>query len=262
VADYPPGARTGPRVIDDFELVWMLRGQAVYVTEDGEGTIPPGVLLLVRPGVRHSFAWDTGRPSRHGYVHFDHDLGPGTEVRRMTDHDPLAGLCAYLVWLGRERPDAWEDRVDMTLRFLLSAFIEGPLPIDDAGLPAPLAAAADHLRREWSSLPLRRLGVDELAASAGVSRSYLSRTFRAAFGRSVGVCLEGLRCSRAETLLLRTDMSIGSIARHCGFADLFHFSHRFARRYGIAPSAYRRRASPPSVLDDPGMGRLARAVWP
>lgn len=32
VADYPQGARMRPRVIDDFEFVWMLLGQALFVT--------------------------------------------------------------------------------------------------------------------------------------------------------------------------------------------------------------------------------------
>jgi AraC family transcriptional regulator len=60
----------GPRVIDDSEFVWMLRGQALFVTEGEERPLSPGHLLLVPPGVRHSFVWDRRRASRHGYVHF------------------------------------------------------------------------------------------------------------------------------------------------------------------------------------------------
>jgi AraC family transcriptional regulator len=95
-------------------------------------------------------------------------------------------------------------------------------------LPAPLSAVIDHLRHAWSHMPLRRVGVEELAATARVSRSYVNRPFQAEFGISAGAALEGLGCSRAETLLTRTDMMIGSIAQQCGFADLYHFSHRFA----------------------------------
>ncbi|MGH2658798.1 MAG: helix-turn-helix domain-containing protein [Actinomycetota bacterium] len=62
--------------------------------------------------------------------------------------------------------------------------------------------------------------------------------FQAEFGISAAAGLEGLRFSRAETLLTRTDMTISSIAHQCGFADLYHFSHRFARRYGVPPSVF------------------------
>jgi AraC-like DNA-binding protein len=59
-----------------------------------------------------------------------------------------------------------------------------------------------------------------------------------------------------------SDLTVGSIARHCGFADLYHFSHRFARRYGVPPSVYRDVGAPhPSAMDHPGVRRLAHAVW-
>jgi AraC-like DNA-binding protein len=268
VADYPAGARMAPRVIDDFEFVWMLRGQARFVTEDALA-LAPGRLLLVPAGVRHSFVWDERRSSRHGYVHFDPDRIGGrvaAEVRSrpMTQHDPLGGLCAYLLWLGQEQTDGWEQRANRTLRFLLELFTSEPLPSDELRvvLPAPLLAVVGLLRREWSQMPLRRLTVGELASAAHVSRSYLNRLFRTSFGISAAAALERLRCSRAETLLARTNMTIGSIAHQCGFADLYHFSHRFIRLYGLPPRRFRDEGSAaPSALDHAGVRRLAYAVW-
>lgn len=269
VADYPRAARMPPRVIDDFEFVWMLRGQARVLSVDEKLQLSPGQLVLVPPGVRHSFQWDDRCASRHGYVHFHPEpvLGRAptrVQVRRMTEHDPLAGLCAYLLWLGHERVDGWEHLARQTLQFLLALFTSGPLPGDAATtvLPAPLLAVIDHLHREWSQMPLRRIAVDELASAARVSRSYLSRLFRAEFDISPASALERLRCFRAETLLARTNMTISSIARQCGFADLYHFSHRFTRLHGLPPSIYRDAGRPTlSVLDHPGVRRLAYALW-
>jgi AraC-like DNA-binding protein len=269
MADYPAGARMAPRVIDDFEFVWMLRGQARFVTEDAEVALAPGRLLLVPAGVRHSFVWDERRSSRHGYVHFDPErlgVGVAAEVRSraMTQHDPLGGLCAYLLWLGQEQADVWEQRANRALRFLLELFTAEPMPSDELRvvLPPPLSAAVELLRREWSQMPLRRVTVGELASAAHVSRSYLNRLFRTSFGMSAAAALERLRCSRAETLLARTDMTIGSIAHQCGFADLYHFSHRFIRLYQVPPSRFREGGSEaPSALDHAGVRRLAYAVW-
>jgi AraC family transcriptional regulator len=269
VADYPAGAHMPTRVIDDYELVWMLRGRARVMTADGEVALSPGQLLLLPPGVAHSLIWDPTRPSRHGYLHFaaEHFAGhPPRELRLrpMTPHDPLAGLCAYLLWLGRRERDDWRPHVRATLRFLLTVFGSGPLPETEAppALPAPLAAVVDRLRLEWSQLPLRRVGVDELAQAALVSRGYLNRLFRAAFGHSPGPALEHARCSRAETLLTRTDLTVAVVAQQCGFADLSHFSHRFTAIHGMPPTAYRAAGSrAPSVLDDPGVRRLALLIW-
>lgn len=111
-------------------------------------------------------------------------------------------------------------------------------------------------------MPLRRIGIHELAATARVSRRYLNRLFQTEFGISPTAGLEALRCSRAETLLTRTDMTISSIAHQCGFADLYHFSHRFARRFGMPRSMYRDvGTSPLSVMDHPGVRQLAHALW-
>ena len=67
VADYPSGTHLATREIDDFELVWMIRGLAWLSTQDGERPLAPGMLLLIPPGLRHGFRWGD---CRHGYLHF------------------------------------------------------------------------------------------------------------------------------------------------------------------------------------------------
>ncbi|MGH9216455.1 MAG: helix-turn-helix domain-containing protein [Acidimicrobiales bacterium] len=111
-------------------------------------------------------------------------------------------------------------------------------------------------------MPLRRVGVGELARRASVSRGYLNRLFRTGFGLNAAAALERARCSRAESLLLRTDLTVEVIALQSGFADASHFSHRFTAIHGTSP-----RASPaagtasPSVLDHPGVRRLSHLLW-
>lgn len=268
VADYPAGAQTPSRMIDDFELVWMLRGRARLVGDAWAWELAPRQLVLVPPGVRHGFVWDERRPCRHGYVHFEPDQLEGAvvgdvRVRAMTGEDPLAGLCAYLLWLGRSDRDDWRPPAQRALRHVLALLVAGPLPtIDPPGsVPAPVSAAIDHLRREWSQMPLHRVMVAELAVAAAVSRGYLSRRFRATFGLGVADALERVRCSRAETLLARTDLTLDAIARQCGYADGSHFSHRFTAIHGLPPTVHRRGRRAPSVLDDPAVRQLAGLIW-
>jgi AraC-like DNA-binding protein len=260
-------------MIDDFEFVWMLRGAAAFTTADGETPLAPGQLLLVPPGLRHGFEWDRRRPSRHGYVHFRaadvaHPPAPQVRLHRMTADDPLAGLCAYLLWLGRGERDGWHRPVLRMLDLMVALVGSGPLPDDEPAAPMPpaLRAAVAQLRQRWAGTPLPRVGVAELAAAALVSRGHLNRLFRAVFGLGAADALERVRCSRAETLLTRTDLTAEAVARQCGFADLSHFSHRFTAIHGVPPSGYRAvyRAAghaTPSVLEHPGVRRLSRLLW-
>jgi AraC family transcriptional regulator len=268
IADYPAGAVLPTRVIDDVELVWMVRGRARLQTDAAHHPLRPGDLALIPPGMAHGFAWDQRRPSRHGYVHFDLAVLPGPPpaaplVVPMTDHDPLAGAAAYLLWLGRDEPGGWQERVADTLRFLLDVMLAGPLPPTGAPdePPPPLAAAVDHLRRAWAQMPLDRVAVGDLATAGHVSRGHLGRLFRLAFGLAPAAALERVRCSRAETLLTRTDLPVEAVALQCGFADLSHLSHRFSALLGVSPRAYRAAGGGPSVLDDAGVRRLARLIW-
>jgi AraC family transcriptional regulator len=238
------------RVIDDYEFVWMLRGRASFVTPDGATPLAPGVLLLIPPGFEHGFDWDAARPSRHGYVHFGPSYVDGTvaapRFARMAGDNPIGGLCAYLLA---------GTQVDPTLRYLVSVVLAEP---PEPPVTGPLLAAVEHLRRTWADLPLRRVDVRELAGAAAVTRGYLNRLCQQEFGVSVSAALERVRCSRAETLLTRTDLTVESVARQCGFADVSHFSHRFTALYGMSPSAY---PGSPTVLDHPGVRRLTRLLW-
>jgi AraC-like DNA-binding protein len=267
LADYPAGARLPERVLDDYELVWMLRGQATIAARESL-TLRPGELLLLPPGFRHAILWDPDRPSRHGYVHFTAaDVGrplPGTpRVRRMTQQDPLAGLCAYLLWLAAGDQADWHGQALAVLGFTAGLIDSQTMPDTEPveSVPPALRAVVDRLRLLWVSDPLPRVGVAELAAAGGLSRGYLNRQFRAHFSLSVGAAVECLRCARAETLLTRTDLTVQAVARRCGYADLSHFSHRFSAVHGVPPSAYRNADTrAPSVLDHTGARRLIRLM--
>lgn len=263
LADYPAGAWLPERVLDDYELVWMVRGQALV-----EGELPlglrPGELLLLPPGYRHAIRWDPDGPCRHGYVHFaaadvPGRLPPEPRVRRMTSDDPLAGLCAFLLWLaGSDRSD-WLERARSVLAFTVGLVAGPALPDTEpvAPLPRALVPVIELLQVAWATSPLPRVRVGDLAAAGGLSRGHLTRQFRDHFSLSVAEALERLRCARAETLLARTDLTVGAVAEQCGYADLSHLSHRFSALHGRSPSSYRAGGpGGPSVLDHPGARRL------
>ena len=73
----------------------------------------------------------------------------------------------------------------------------------------------------------------------GVSRSYLHRAFRAAFGCAPGAYLTDYRLDRASQLLRHSTLSVGAVAASVGFSDPFYFSRLFRRRMGLSPSDYR-----------------------
>jgi AraC family transcriptional activator FtrA len=95
--------------------------------------------------------------------------------------------------------------------------------------------------RTWA---LERLGtrvtVDEMARHAVMSRRNFTRRFRAETGTSPLQWLLLQRVLRARRLLETTEMSVGKVARECGFGSALSLREHFAREVGATPVAYRR----------------------
>ncbi|HEV7808380.1 MAG TPA: helix-turn-helix transcriptional regulator [Solirubrobacteraceae bacterium] len=90
------------------------------------------------------------------------------------------------------------------------------------------------------------LGVDDMAAAAGLSRAHFSREFRAAFGESPHAYLLTRRLERASSLLRMTDRSIADVCFSVGLQSVGSFTTSFTRTFGMSPAAHR-AAFPPAV---------------
>jgi AraC-like DNA-binding protein len=107
---------------------------------------------------------------------------------------------------------------------------------------------ARHLLRAKDLADARyfeRLGVDDLARAAGLSRAHFSREFRRAFGESPHAYLLTRRLERAAALLRTTDRAVTDICFAVGLKSVGSFTTSFTRMFGQAPTEYR-AASPPA----------------
>lgn len=250
VAQYPAGATFGPRRIPDFEFVWVLGGGARYTCDETEIELRPGVLLLIKPGSHHHFAWRPDRATLHAYVHFSviPPAGPGSApdptawpvTRAFAEADLMLALCHHLLRLGPPRDPDTQRRITEVLNWLLTLFVDGPVPAEakDALPSDRLSPVVTHLRDAWRDGVTTPVPLPDLARVAGVSPSHLARLFRRHFGLGPVHAIELVRLARAATLLQRSNMSVSGIATACGFASPFHFSRRFRLAYGEPPRQY------------------------
>ena len=109
-----------------------------------------------------------------------------------------------------------------------------------------LCEARDLLRDRFDS----PRSIRHVARETGMSLFHFIRLFKAVFGETPKQCQLAARLDRAKNLLMTTDISITDISMEVGFASMGTFSHVFARRFGMPPSAYRCKAR--SMLRVPG----------
>src|SRR3954452_6015942 len=104
------------------------------------------------------------------------------------------------------------------------------------------APPARHLLRAKDLADARyaeAIGVDDMAAPAGLSRAHFSREFRRAFGDSPHAYLLTRRLERAAALLRNTDHPVVEICLSVGLTSVGSFTTSFRRMFGKTPTAYR-----------------------
>lgn len=82
--------------------------------------------------------------------------------------------------------------------------------------------------------------LEELAASSGLSRAFLARSFAQAFGLPPHQYLTRLRLERAKRLLAR-GASVTEVCFATGFESLGSFSTSFHRRVGVSPRTWQQQ---------------------
>lgn len=86
----------------------------------------------------------------------------------------------------------------------------------------------------------KNLTLDYIASRFHISRSYLSKKFKATTGFGFKEYIVNVRIKNACTLLLQTNKSITDIAFECGFNDSNYFGDAFRHVKGISPNKYRK----------------------
>jgi AraC-like DNA-binding protein len=89
------------------------------------------------------------------------------------------------------------------------------------------------------------IGVEAMAAAAGLSRAHFSREFKRAFGESPRSYLLTRRLERAAALLRTTDRSVAEVCLSVGLNGIGSFTSSFKRNFGLTPTEYR-AAHPPA----------------
>ncbi|MCB9741226.1 MAG: helix-turn-helix transcriptional regulator [Alphaproteobacteria bacterium] len=111
--------------------------------------------------------------------------------------------------------------------------------------PPPLPGGHRRLARDLQALLAQRyaerLSLGALAASLDTSRFHLARVFKAATGWTVHAYREQLRLREALERLRDPSLELSELALSLGFSSHSHFSDRFRRGFGCAPSEARAR---------------------
>ena len=83
------------------------------------------------------------------------------------------------------------------------------------------------------------IGIDDVAAHVGYSRSYITRRFRAEVGKSINDYITEAKIRDAKRFLRYSELSFGEIANSLAFSSQAYFQTVFKKATGLTPGEYR-----------------------
>lgn len=102
----------------------------------------------------------------------------------------------------------------------------------------PIRAAEEYIQRYF----VKKLSVDVIARSVGMSKSHFIHKFTEQTGSSPIAYLNNYRIVQAQEMLKNKTLSIPEIAIACGFSSISHFNRQFRKYTGMSPGENRRNS--------------------
>lgn len=237
------------RRLEGYALVYSLEGTCNYWDEViGDRRLGPGDLIVLLPGVAHRYGAGPDGRWNEFFIVFD---GPVFDVWRerglLSPARPIFHLSPVAFWENRLEACLQTDRSGgrdaairqvCRLQSLLGEIIGMPVGESSAS-PAWIEQACAIL----GSLEARKMDLQQIARSLGVSFETFRKTFVQSTGMSPGRYRSARLMDHACELMVRSRLSGKEISARLGFFDEYHFSKRFKQVTGFSPSVFRQRLS-------------------
>lgn len=180
-----------------------------------------------------------GAESLHLAIRKHQRPGPGVHLLRQMPADPRSRLVASQLLAcpltGCCRRLFMEGKSLELLSSLLLQLSEDKTPKHPAGLSRGDVERLHEARRILFERMDDPPGLHALARHCGLNECKLKKGFRTLFGCTAYEALRTHRMHTARTLLLDSDMTVGTAAATVGYTNMSHFITAFRNVFGITP---------------------------
>ena len=237
------------------EIVLTLEGCVTYTVRGKKYEVRKDEILVVAPDVEHSLSMEEGS-RRYLFLFEPEPVWNMRDARRLEGnldrvfylkedslaHDEIRDLLTEAVEIYEAGDMMWNMRCYSCAMRMFAAMAQNYLAeyapkkiqaasADEEIIGGVMTYINNHYREEVT--------LDRVAAFAGFSRYYFSRTFRVKTGYSFKEYLSQKRVQVASDLLIHSAESIQDVARDSGFGSVATFNRIFRDYKKCTPSQYR-----------------------
>ena len=251
---------------DEFEAAVVTRGSALLCVGARQQLIAAGDGFFINAGALHSIrAAAPGESAMRAVVFHPRLVGGSAEsVFWQRYLLPLmqnpcmeyAPLCRAQNWSARilqSLTAAWDfcrsegTGYEFAMRAALSEVIYGiwqHTPADGVAAPRKMLRDSERTKQMLRHIQAHYdepLTLEQIAASASVSKSECLRCFKSVMQTTPVQYIRQYRLQRAAELLGTGDAKISDVAEACGFREMSYFARAFRQFTGMAPREYQKQ---------------------
>ena len=251
--EHPPGYLFDPergRILQEYQLLYIVKGRGEFANQTTSYDIVKGSLVLLRPGVWHSYKPSKNEGWTEYFIGFSGEIADKAIEKLFAEDEHIfnVGLKQEMVDLyqraievaAEDRPSAQQLLCGIVMHLLgnLSYIAHSAITADRMD---QIIEQAKAIMQEKAS---QNIDLDMLAEQLNVSYSWFRKVFREYTGYPPAKYFMLVKLRRAQYLLVNTQESIKEIAFSLGFKSPEHFYTTFKRVMGSTPSIYRKSSTP------------------
>lgn len=247
-----PSYEVGPKRIECYSLHFISEGKVSIESAGIAVELQKGDLFCLFPGrTYHYRQLPSAAPLRMSWLALDGArVGPLLELAGVTPDRPYrreavtpgVRASAERILDSLAAAERLKPAEAMALQGMVCELFAGLIPDS-----APLDDHSHELHTGWirESLDFIELhategiSVQQVAAFAGVHRSYFSDMFARQVGMSPMKYIQKIRMDKAVGLLIGTDATITEVALSLGYPNLYAFTRAFKVYFQVPPLSYR-----------------------
>ena len=260
----PSGHNIARRIIYDYELIYLEKGEFTFVYDDKTYRCKSGDFIFIRPGIPHGFQLDYGDISQP-HIHFDITYRPQSEKIPISFKDFNAMTETEKSWIHKDHFSCYPSIPFITAPnkneflddfFKIIAKDTSPLikkaimvrlisAIIDANFPDVLKEkefSTDVVYQVRDYIDAGNgfeMSLDDFAKCFFQSKYYLDKKFKKLFGMGLIEYRNNKRMQLANQLL--QDHSVTKVAEVLGYQSVYSFSRAYKHHFGRSPNKYKQQ---------------------
>ncbi|WP_028610096.1 AraC family transcriptional regulator [Paenibacillus harenae] len=242
--------KAGPKRIECYSLHFVLEGMVAVEYEGGRIELQKNDMFCLYPGrTYYYYMLPSDSSLQMSWLALDGDrVKPLLELAGLSPEKPFLrkqgspGILdsAERVIHAMDSVERWNPAVSLELQALVCGLFAGLIPESASTKMTEPAGWIQECMNFMELHATEGISVQQVAAFAGVNRSYFSNVFASQVGMPPMKYLQKIRMEKAKRFLKETDATITEIALSLGYQDLYSFTRAFKIYYEVSPSTIRK----------------------